>query len=61
MTLVGVGYEELWEPWEIGENVDPRHLGRKLEIPDDLLERFVKAKAEMETVWQELSKYVEVD
>lgn len=61
MSLVGVEYEELWEPWKIGEDVDPSYLGHQVEIPQDIIDRFEKAKAEMESVWEALSEYVRFD
>lgn len=60
MTVVGVKYEEHWEPWEIGEDIDSS-WGRKFDIPDDVLARFEKAKAMMEQSWQELSEYIDFD
>lgn len=53
-----VRFEELWEPWHLGEDARPTY-SHVIDIPDGLVERFQKAKAEMEEVWEELRKLLE--
>ena len=43
-------FEEQWEPRKIGPDV----RGEEFDIPQELLERFDRAKQEMEEVWEEL-------
>ena len=57
MTKIRVEYEELWQPWEIGD--EARERTGEYEIPTELVERFRAAKEEMEIVWQELRTIID--
>lgn len=60
MSRYRVTYEEQWEPWEIvPDDAMLRHW--RGELPDDLVERFHKARAEMEAVWDELRNLMRDD
>ena len=50
--MTEVQFEELWEPWYVGER--PYESARMdiWNIPPDLVARFNAAKHEMEEVWQ---------
>jgi hypothetical protein len=49
-----VEFEELWEPWHIKPGVNRGPYWYIVDLPEDLIARFEKAKAEMEAVWREL-------
>jgi hypothetical protein len=55
-----VTHEEQWEPWEIVPDDGVRRHWRG-DLPEDLVERFQKAKTEMESVWDELRNYMRED
>lgn len=54
MTVVTVKFEELYEPWEILDEIPPAGFPQRMDVPDDLLARFKEAKAAMAQVWQEM-------
>lgn len=61
MSLYSVNFEELWEPWEIVPGADLFGPSWRGELPDDLVERFHKAKKELDTVWEELHRMMRED
>lgn len=57
-----VTYEELWEPWEITPASGEEHWRHRIvELPEELFERWRKAKEEMESVWLELDPILRDD
>ena len=61
---VWLDHEELWEPWEL--SAEPRGEGPgkydgPYEAPDDLIDRFEKAKAEIEAIWLEIQAIVNAE
>ena len=52
MTRLRVRHEELWEPWELGDDA-PEWERDEYDIPDELVARFQIAKAQMTAVWEE--------
>jgi hypothetical protein len=63
-----VEHEELWVPWEIASEhptyidhdgtVKPRWSYEAADLPDELVERFLAAKAEIEALWQEIGERI---
>ncbi len=60
MSKVWVDYEELWVPWEVEPNrptyTDGTFKGGwdHVELPDELIARFLNAKKEMEDIWSDI-------
>lgn len=59
--MIEIKREELWEPWYVGERPYPNARMEKYDIPEELVERFQAAKAEMEGVWYELRQIMVED
>lgn len=58
MSVVRVKFVELYEPWEFGGD-EAGPFPTEADIPDELIQRFSAAKAEMEAVWEALRPFVE--
>lgn len=55
--IVSLGITELYEPWELSEEIPSAGFPLVADLPEELIERFRAAKTEMQDVWDEVRKY----